>query len=81
MEDIRRDKFVVDFQVEDGLDNVRVPHFLFIPFVENVVKHGAHQAMKNGLHVQISFTCIAKHSDFRYLIRSCAAIKMKTPLE
>lgn len=56
MEDIRRDKFVVDFQVEDGLDNVRVPHFLFIPFVENVVKHGAHQAMKNGLHVQISFT-------------------------
>lgn len=56
MEDIRRDKFVVDFQVEEGLDNVRVPHFLFIPFVENVVKHGAHQAMDNGLHVTISFT-------------------------
>ena len=55
MEDIRRDKFNVAFEVEEGVESLLVPHFLFMPFVENVVKHGAHKAMDSGLHVAISF--------------------------
>jgi len=56
LENIRRDEFVVDFEVDEKLERLQVPPFLFIPFVENVVKHGAHQAMAGGLHVQIHFS-------------------------
>ncbi|MNY02634.1 hypothetical protein D3C86_1352140 [compost metagenome] len=55
LEDIRRDKFIVDFKVDSDLEQMHVPPFLFIPFIENVVKHGAHQTMEGGLHVQIKF--------------------------
>ncbi len=55
MEEIRRDSFFIDFNVSDGLADFEVPHFLFIPFIENVIKHGAHHAMKNGFHVEIKF--------------------------
>ncbi len=55
MEGIRRDDFIVDFQIPEGLDHIQVPHFLFIPFIENVVKHAAHQQMESGFHVQLSF--------------------------
>ncbi|WP_277603181.1 hypothetical protein [Sphingobacterium sp. DR205] len=38
------------------MEQLQVPPFLFIPFVENVVKHGAHQAMEGGQHVQMGFS-------------------------
>ncbi|PUV24940.1 hypothetical protein [Sphingobacterium athyrii] len=42
--------------IEEQMEQLQVPPFLFIPFVENVVKHGAHQAMEGGQHVQIGFS-------------------------
>lgn len=56
MEEIRRDKFVVDFALDEQMRQLHVPPFLFIPFIENVVKHGSHQAMEGGQHVQIGFS-------------------------
>lgn len=55
MEEIRRDKFLVTFNVQRGIESLRVPHFLFMPFIENVVKHGAHQLMNDGQHLRIDF--------------------------
>ena len=72
MEDIRRDKFVVDFSIDEQMEQLQVPPFLFIPFVENVVKHGAHQAMEGGQHVQIGFSLKEKHICF-----SCVNAKKK----
>lgn len=64
MEDIRRDKFVVDFTIDQQMEQLHVPPFLFIPFVENVVKHSAHQAMEGGQHVQIAFSIQAERICF-----------------
>lgn len=58
MEGIRRDEFVIDFKVDGDLGSILLPPFLFIPFVENVLKHAAHQAMEDGLHVQIHFAVL-----------------------
>lgn len=55
MEEIRRDKFLVSFTVQQGIESLRIPHFLFMPFIENVVKHGSHQLMKDGQHLIIDF--------------------------
>lgn len=55
MEGIRRDSFLVDFNAADSLDEIQVPPFLFIPFIENVIKHAAHHTMVGDLHVQIQF--------------------------
>ena len=39
LERIRRDRFDVDITIEGEIDDIRVPPLLFIPFVENAVKH------------------------------------------
>lgn len=64
LEDIRRDKFIVDFKVDSDLEKMHVSPFLFIPFIENVVKHGAHQTMEGGLHVQIQLSINNQHICF-----------------
>jgi len=56
MEDIRRDNFQVEFWVDPDMEALKVPPFLFIPFVENVIKHAGHQPMDSGMHVYIHFT-------------------------
>jgi len=58
MEEIRRDDFLVDIQVQETIESLQVPHFLFMPFIENVVKHGAHQVMNDGYHVIIAFNVV-----------------------
>lgn len=41
LEKIRKNDFVYDIQTTGNIDNVKLPPFLFIPFVENAIKHGA----------------------------------------
>ncbi|MBB2952127.1 sensor histidine kinase [Sphingobacterium sp. JUb56] len=72
LEEIRRDKFSVNFEVDLSVEEINIPPFLFIPFIENVVKHGAHQAMHGGLHVQINFNVVNEQLCF-----SCVNAKKK----
>ena len=44
LEKIRRDRFEFNISVEDDAENQYVPPLLFIPFVENAVKHSADAA-------------------------------------
>jgi hypothetical protein len=41
LEKIRKNDFSYEIKVEGNVDNIKLPPFLFIPFVENAVKHGA----------------------------------------
>lgn len=41
LEKIRKDDFSYDIRVEGTTDGIVLPPFLFIPFVENAIKHGA----------------------------------------
>lgn len=65
MEKIRRDTFVIDFAIDEQMKQLQVPPFLFIPFIENVVKHGSHQPMEGGQHVQIGFSIKENEICFR----------------
>jgi sensor histidine kinase YesM len=41
LEKIRKNDFSYDIHTEGNVDHVSLPPFLFIPFVENAIKHGA----------------------------------------
>ena len=41
LEKIRKNDFIYTINTEGNMDNIMLPPFLFIPFVENAVKHGA----------------------------------------
>ncbi|MFT3678833.1 MAG: histidine kinase [Ferruginibacter sp.] len=41
LEKIRKTDFDVEIKVEGNIEQVMLPPFLFIPFVENAIKHGA----------------------------------------
>jgi LytS/YehU family sensor histidine kinase len=41
LEKIRKNDFSFEINTEGNIDNVNLPPFLFIPFVENAIKHGA----------------------------------------
>ena len=41
MEQIRKNDFSFEIHTDGNVDNVNLPPFLFIPFVENAIKHGA----------------------------------------
>lgn len=64
MEGIRRDSFKVDFVVLGDLESMPVPPFLFIPFIENIVKHASYQTMEGDLHVQVRFEVRAERLCF-----------------
>lgn len=53
LEKTRRDLFEYTVSIEGDTDNAEVAPLLFIPFVENTVKHNAES--KNGSFVHISF--------------------------
>lgn len=62
LEKTRRDKFEYTLTTEGNTDNVEVAPLLFIPFVENAVKHNANSP--NGSFVDISFCLQAKKLTF-----------------
>lgn len=41
LEKIRKNDFTFEVKTEGNTDNIKLPPFLFMPFVENAVKHGA----------------------------------------
>jgi sensor histidine kinase YesM len=41
LEKIRKDDFTYEVHTEGNIDGITLPPFLFIPFVENAIKHGA----------------------------------------
>lgn len=53
LEKIRRDNFSFRIQQEGDIETVRIPPLLFIPFVENAVKHSLDG--ENESHVRLSF--------------------------
>jgi LytS/YehU family sensor histidine kinase len=51
LEKIRRDRFEFNISVEDNVENNYVPPLLFIPFVENAVKHSNDAAKMSYIHL------------------------------
>lgn len=41
LEKIRKNDFTYEIHTEGNMDNLNLPPFIFIPFVENAIKHGA----------------------------------------
>jgi LytS/YehU family sensor histidine kinase len=65
LENIRRDRFEFAVAVENNADGTSVPPLLFIPFVENAVKHSADTAAMSYVRLHFSaeggtllFTCL-----------------------
>lgn len=63
LEKIRRDKFEYTLSQEGDIDSVRLPPLLFIPFVENAVKHNFDS--ENPSYVHISFIVNDKRLEFQ----------------
>jgi LytS/YehU family sensor histidine kinase len=64
LEKIRRDRFEFSISVENQAENQSIPPLLFIPFVENAVKHSADAINLSYIHLNFSiinnmlhFTC------------------------
>jgi hypothetical protein len=63
LEKIRKNDFSYEVKVDGNTDNIKLPPFLFMPFVENAVKHGAssvgHSYLSIHFHIngeQLHFT-------------------------
>jgi LytS/YehU family sensor histidine kinase len=63
LEKIRKNDFTYEIHTEGNVDKVNLPPFLFIPFVENAIKHGAstvgHSYLRLNFHIgdkQLHFT-------------------------
>lgn len=62
LEAIRHESFLFKVAAEDGMENTDVPTLLFIPFVENAVKHGT--AVDGKPRVEVSFRTEGKKIRF-----------------
>lgn len=60
---IRRDKFEYTLIQEGDIDSVWLPPLLFIPFVENAVKHNSDS--ENPSYVHVSFKVCDAHLEFQ----------------
>ena len=65
LEKIRRDRFEFSISIENGAENQYLPPLLFIPFVENAVKHSADAVNLSCINLKFSminnilhFTCL-----------------------
>ncbi|MBC7850577.1 MAG: histidine kinase [Chitinophagaceae bacterium] len=56
LEKIRKDDFEYQIRTEGKLEGIQLPPFLFIPFVENAIKHGASTAGYSYLNISISIS-------------------------
>ena len=72
LEKIRKNDFTYTVHAEGNMDTVLLPPFLFIPFVENAVKHGA--STVGHSYLTVSFKIIDKQLHF-YSENSKPAVK------
>ncbi|MEO6722344.1 MAG: histidine kinase [Ferruginibacter sp.] len=72
LEKIRKDDFVFDIHTEGNKNGIMLPPFLFIPFVENGIKHGASSVGHS--YLKLNFRITATHIYF-YCENSKPAIK------
>jgi len=72
LEKIRRDDFEFTISVDTNAENLNVPPLLFIPFVENAVKHGNDTANLSYIHLDFK-----KKEDGLYF--SCQNSKPQKP--
>jgi sensor histidine kinase YesM len=56
MEKLRKDDFNYEVHSEGKIDGISLPPFLFIPFVENAIKHGASAAGHSYLKLNFRIT-------------------------
>lgn len=73
LEKSRRDRFEYNISKEGKMDNIKIPPLLFIPFIENAVKH-SHEN-KSFSYINISF--IIENNQLFFL---CMNSKPKIPL-
>ena len=72
LEKIRKDDFAYEVHVDGKTDGIMLPPFLFIPFVENGIKHGASSVGHS--YLKLNFRITATHLYF-YSENSKPAIK------
>lgn len=65
LEKTRRDEFNYVISINGNVDEIEVPPLLFIPFVENAVKHNSDSQKESYVHIDfilqeglLSFTCV-----------------------
>lgn len=70
LEKIRRDHFSFDISIEGDVARIAIPPFLFIPFVENAVKHSVDSFNSSRVQIdfkitdkQLLFTCVNSRPD------------------
>ncbi|WP_203558503.1 sensor histidine kinase [Bacteroides sp. 519] len=54
LEKVRRDRFTFTIQVDGEIANIQLPPLLFIPFVENAVKHSQDSEHPSFVHLQFT---------------------------
>lgn len=62
LEKIRKNDFVFTIHTEGDIDGQNLPPFLFIPFVENAIKHGA--SSSGHSYLTLHFRCTDKRLHF-----------------
>lgn len=65
LEKARRDKFEFSIHTNGNIESIELPPFLFIPFVENAVKHSQDSEVKSYIHIiftadddNLQFLCV-----------------------
>lgn len=56
LEKVRRDRFTFSINVEGDITGLQLPPLLFIPFVENAVKHSHDSDLPSYIHLQFEFS-------------------------
>jgi sensor histidine kinase YesM len=62
MEKLRKDDFNYEVHSEGKIDGISLPPFLFIPFVENAIKHGA--SATGHSYLKLNFRITSEHLYF-----------------
>jgi sensor histidine kinase YesM len=62
LEKIRREDFTYDISIDGKINGTSLPPFLFIPFVENAIKHGA--STVGHSYLQLAFRITDQHVHF-----------------
>lgn len=85
LEKARRDRFEFSIHANGNIENVELPPFLFIPFVENAVKHSQDSELKSYIHIiftadddSLQFLCVnSKPEDDEDAIRKVGGLGLK----